>query len=167
MEESDAGPEGDEGIRHTFRYEGETYPAEILCDLLHTEGAETLAVYDNDFYAGMPVLTRNSFGSGCAYYVAARSSQTFYRKLLQKITGELHIQPPAKQERPEADDGGFVQMTLRENQNGSFLFLLNHGDAAECVTLEQGGRNLLDGSEYRAGETVALDPKGAAILCLS
>ena len=167
VEESDAVPEGDEGIRHTFRYEGETYPAEILCDLLHTEGAETLAVYDNDFYAGMPVLTRNSFGSGCAYYVAARSSQAFYRKLLQKITGELHIQPPAKQERTEADDGGFVEITLRENKNGSFLFLLNHGDKAERVTLGQGGRNLLDGSEYRAGETVALDPKGATILCLS
>ena len=54
VEESDAIPAGDAGMKHTFAYKDVTYPAEVLCDLSHTEGAETLSTYDNDFYAGMP-----------------------------------------------------------------------------------------------------------------
>ena len=35
----------------------------------------------DDFYAGMPVLTCNSFGTGKAYYVATRSDGEFYPPL--------------------------------------------------------------------------------------
>ena len=81
VEESDAIPAGDAGMKHTFAYKDVTYPAEVLCDLSHTEGAETLATYDNDFYAGMPVLTCNTFGSGKACYVATRSNPVSYTHL--------------------------------------------------------------------------------------
>ena len=38
VEESDAIPAGDAGMKHTFAYKDVTYPAEVLCDLSHTEG---------------------------------------------------------------------------------------------------------------------------------
>ena len=82
VEEEDALPEN---MHNAFHYEGKTYPASMLCDLLHTEGAETLATYEEDFYAGMPVLTKNAFGKGFGYYVATQSSDDFYKKYLSEI----------------------------------------------------------------------------------
>ncbi len=157
VEESDAIPEGDAGIKHTFAYKNVTYPAEVLCDLLHTEGAETLSTYDNDFYAGMPVLTCNTFGSGKAYYVATRSNQDFYRAFLTDIMKEAGVEPLA-----EGSDK--VEITLRENKNGSFLFLLNPTDESQEVTLKKAGTDLLGGMTYQAGEKVVLPAKAVAII---
>lgn len=157
VEESDAIPEGDAGIKHTFAYKNVTYPAEVLCDLLHTEGAETLSTYDNDFYAGMPVLTCNTFGSGKAYYVATRSNQDFYRAFLTDIMKEAGVEPLA-----EGSDK--VEITLRENKNGSFLFLLNPTDEQQEVTLKKAGTDLLGKVDYQEGEKITLAPKAVAIV---
>ena len=157
VEESDAIPEGDAGIKHTFAYKNVTYPAEVLCDLLHTEGAETLSTYDNDFYAGMPVLTCNTFGSGKAYYVATRSNQDFYRAFLTDIMKEAGVEPLA-------EGSVKVGITLRENKNGSFLFLLNPTDEQQEVTLKKAGTDLLGGMTYQAGEKVVLPAKAVAIV---
>jgi beta-galactosidase len=40
-------------------------------DLLHLEGAEAVATYTADFYAGRPALTRRTLGRGEAWYLAA------------------------------------------------------------------------------------------------
>lgn len=56
VEESDALPEGE---TNHFTWKGARHEAVLLCDLLHPEGAEVLATYEEDFYAGMPVLTKN------------------------------------------------------------------------------------------------------------
>ena len=68
---------------------GEEYPATVLCDLLHLEGAQAISAYEEDFYAGMPVLTRNQFGQGEAYYVATRSDHAFYRKYIRNLCGGI------------------------------------------------------------------------------
>lgn len=66
VEESDALPEYK---ANRFVYQGQEYPAKLLCDIMHLEGAEALAEYQEDFYAGSPVVARNSFGQGQAYYI--------------------------------------------------------------------------------------------------
>ena len=45
------------------------YTCTELCELVRILRAEVLAVYGSDFYKGMPVLTRNRFGKGWAYYL--------------------------------------------------------------------------------------------------
>ena len=47
-----------------------SYTCGLLCDLIHAEGAEVIAEYGQDFYKGMPAVTRNQFGAGQAWYVA-------------------------------------------------------------------------------------------------
>ena len=74
VEESDALPHG---VQNEFSYQGIVYPAKLLCDLSHPEGAEVLSTYEKDFYQGMPAITKNSFGKGEAYYVATRSDRAF------------------------------------------------------------------------------------------
>ncbi|MBW7461214.1 beta-galactosidase trimerization domain-containing protein, partial [Paenibacillus sepulcri] len=64
------------------------YSCSLLCDLIHTEGADVIAEYGDDFYAGMPALTRNSFGSGEAWYVATSPDASFLQGFLGSLCAE-------------------------------------------------------------------------------
>lgn len=154
VEESDALPEGE---KNHFTWEGERHEATLLCDLLHPEGAVCLASYEEDFYAGMPVLTRNAYGKGQAYYVAARSDAAFYRKLAAMLAKEAGIAPVLK--TPHG-----VEATLRCNEKNEFLFLLNHEKIEQSVTLPKDGTELLTGQAERKGNQFVLPPYGVAIL---
>lgn len=154
VEESDALPHGEE---NHFRYKGRTYPAKLLCDISHLEGAEALSVYEEDFYAQTPVLTVNSYGKGKAYYVAARSDEAFYREFLKDVCTDCKIMPLAA---PQEN----LEVTRRSNEKGSFLFLLNHGTETLRTELTRAGTELLTGEKKAAGEALVLAPKGAAII---
>lgn len=154
VEESDALPENE---TNSFIYKGKTYPAAVLCDLLHPQGAEALASYESDFYAGMPVLTKNKFGEGYSYYVACRSNEQFYKDYLKEICDELEIKPV--EETPSG-----VEATLRINESGSYLFLLNHNPEATTFALTEGGEDILTGTSYRPGEEITLEKAGVAII---
>ena len=80
-EETDApSPE----FENSFLYKEESYPAEYLCDLVHAkEGTEVISVYEKDFYRGFPVVTKNCFGAGKAYYLAAQFRSRFSESFLQ------------------------------------------------------------------------------------
>jgi beta-galactosidase len=156
VEESDAIPKGES---NSFTYKDKKYSATILCDLLHLEGAEALSRYEEDFYQGMPVVTCNRFGDGKAYYVATRGEEEFYDSFLGGICHDLKIYPVQK--TPVC-----VEATLRENENGKFLFLLNHGEGMETVNLERGGADLITGKVYAAGDGLTLEKKDVTILKL-
>jgi len=146
-------------MHNCFHYKGTTYPASMLCDLLHTEGAEALASYEKDFYAGMPVLTKNAFGKGFGYYVAAQSNDEFYRMYLGEICREAGIEPIM-----DAPDG--TEVTRRVNDNGTFVFLLNHGEKAQVVAMPFAGTDLLSGKSYEQGDALTLAAKDVAIVKL-
>lgn len=157
VEEEDALPSD---MENSFSYQGKTYPAKMLCDLLHTEGAEALASYDKDFYAGMPVLTKNTFGKGYGYYVATSSDDDFYSDYLSEICADAGI-------HPLMDTPATVEVTMRSNANGSFLFILNHGEEACEATLPYNGTDLLSGASYCEGENFSLPAKDVILLKLS
>ena len=157
VEEEDALPEDAE---NSFTYEGVAYPAVLICDLLHTEGAESLCAYEKDFYAGMPVLTRNRFGKGTAYYAATRSNADFYAKLIRTICKECGITPII--ETPD-----LVEATRRSNANGTFLFFLNHDDKEHEICLTSGGTDILTDMSYRVGDKMRIKEKEVVILRVS
>lgn len=154
VEEEDALPEEE---HNSFTYKGTTYPASLLCDLLHTEGAQPLAAYEQDFYAGMPALTRNDYGKGTAYYVATRSNADFYRTLIAEICADADI-------CPIIDTPDYIEVTRRANDNGTFLFFLNHDEQSHDITLNCTGRDILTDTEYQDGSILALAAKDVAIL---
>ena len=88
-------------------------------ELLALEGAEPVATFTEDFYAGRPALTRNAFGRGLAYYVATVVEHDFLHRFFLKICEDTGVQPALKV------PAGVEAMT-RENEQGRFLFLLNH-----------------------------------------
>ena len=157
VEEQDALPEGEQ---NAFVYGGEKYPADILCDLLHLEGAEGLSFYEKDFYQGMPAVTRNRYGKGNAYYVATRSIPGFYQHFMADVLREAEVDTIL-------DTPHNVEATVRENGKGKTLFLLNHNTFDVEVVLEQECEDILSGVIYKAGNVLEIEDKGVRILKLS
>jgi len=154
VEESDALLEGEE---NSFVYKGNKYPAKVLCDLMHLEGAQALSVFEKDFYQEMPVITKNLFGRGCAYYVGTRSNSEFYHRFLEDIFNEVNIA-----ETMVAPKG--VEAAVRVKGNKEVLFLMNHNKESEWVTLNEDYRDLLNKKDYQTGNSIEIEGWGVFVL---
>ena len=75
--------------------------------------------YGEDFYAGMPALTRNGYGEGQAYYVCADFEQSFYDELYRKITADAGV----KRVITHIPNG--VEVTTRKTQDAEYVFVQN------------------------------------------
>ena len=154
VEELDALPPDEQ---NRFVYKGREYVAGILCDVMHTEGAKTQASFKDDYYAGYPVLTKNTYGKGTAYYVGTISDDGFYSDYLWDICTEHGIKPVL-----ECDED--VEVTERSGENGRYLFVLNHSDAEKQIKAPGSVTDIISGAEYAAGDTVNLKGKAVEIL---
>ena len=67
-----------EEFPNSFRYQGTDYSAGELREVIHAkDGCEILSVYEEDYVKGMPVLTRNSYGSGKSLLSGRRTRNGF------------------------------------------------------------------------------------------
>lgn len=109
-----------------------SYEIRELCELIHTEGAETLAVYGGDFYAGRPALTVNGRGQGKAYYLAARvSDEAFYADFYRSLVEDAGVRRAVDAELPEG-----VTAQLRTDGETDYLFLQNFSGGKAEVMLD-------------------------------
>ena len=149
---------------NSFLYKGEKYPAELLCDIIHTEGAEVLCEYQEDFYCSTPVVTKNLYGKGEVYYIGTRSNREFYCRIIEDICMEKQI-PAVLTGSPE---GKYPKLNLevmeRENEDFRYIFLLNHKKQEQILTLPEDGYELLDAKEYIADQKITVEPYGVKIL---
>lgn len=155
VEETDALFDDQTNTIHMSDNSGD-YTCDHLADLLHTESAEVLATYGQDFYAGMPVVTRNQFGNGQAYYLASNPEAAFLTRFYAELAQTHGLKPLL--DAPEN-----VEVTARYKDGRTILFILNHN--AATVTIELGGKRchnlLLD--EAVSGQ-LTLEPFGVAII---
>lgn len=142
------------GIRRTFR-------AVELCDLVHAESAEVLAVYDSDFYARRPAATVNRHGDGNAYYLAARTGTSFLLDWYRALVAADPVRRALDAELPAG-----VAAAVRENAEHTFLFVQNFRNTATEVELPRGvsGIELIDG--LRAQGNIELSPYGVMVIRL-
>lgn len=110
-----------------------SYTCANLCDLIHPEGAQVLATYGDDFYAGTPVVTENSFGKGRGYYIASDAEERLLDDFYGRLLGAQGIAPLLQ--TPAG-----VEVTLRETEQRRLLFVLNHTAEVTQVSLPQGQR---------------------------
>jgi beta-galactosidase len=144
-------------MRHDLGDLSGDYDCGLLCDLIHAEGAEVLAEYGTDFYQGMPVLTRNRFGQGNAWYVASSPEAGFLERLISYLCDQHGIQPLLKTQRG-------VEVTKRSKGNKDYLFLLNHNNDTVQVDIGQGGHDLLNDRQVTG--RLELAPQAVVILGL-
>ncbi len=112
-----------------------TYEARELCELVHLEGAESLGVYTDDFYAGRPALTVNSLGKGRAYHMATRLGADFLLDFYSSLFAETGVYKALGSELPAG-----VTAQVRTDGERDYLFVMNFsGQSAELA---------LDGAVY-------------------
>jgi beta-galactosidase len=130
----------------------------VFCDLVHLEGAEALANYGSQFYAGRPALTVNRLGEGSAYYIAFRSVDKFLDMFYDRITETAGVRRLIT-----GDPQAGVTAQVRSDGTREFIFLLNFTGGAKSVTLTGGPlKDLLDGSA--ADGPVDLAAHGSRVL---
>ena len=132
-----------------------SYTCDLWADLIHPEGAETLASFADGFYAGMPAVTRNTFGDGVAYYLGTHPDARYTKAFLRSVCAEAGAKAPLR-----VSSG--VEVVRRRAGDASILFVLNHGEETIDVELEGAALDLLTGAER--GGTLRLEPFGAAVL---
>jgi beta-galactosidase len=134
----------------------QTAACDLWCEVVELEGAEAVAVFTADFYAGRPAVTRHAFGRGSAWYVGTRPEPAYLERLLRRVCAEAGVQPVL-------DAPAGVEAVRRSAPDGrGLLFLLNHNAARVDVTVPTAGTDLLTGAGH-AGR-LTLRPFGAAVL---
>lgn len=136
------------------------YPAVMLCDIIHPETAQTVAVYEKDFYAETPSVCCNTFGKGKAWYIGAstpNNNSVFLEKILLLITSEhgiTSVLPP--QEGLEA--------VVRSKNGKDYIFVLNHNAKSVFITIPCSCKNLLTGVCYAGEQITEVEQNGVMIL---
>jgi beta-galactosidase len=134
-EEIDALYPGDE---NSIVWRGKQYRAFDLCELIHLKGAESLGLYGRDFYAGQPSLTRNAYGKGKAYFIAARTDDNFLDDFYADITTEAGVKPVLAAPLPAG-----VTAQVRTNGKMDFVFVMNFSSLEKTVDAgAEGKKNL-------------------------
>lgn len=100
----------------------------FLCDQIHLENAEALAVYGQDFYEGTPCITLNEFGDGKAYYIGTCPEALFLNKMMKSICNECGIGASF-----ETKDR--VEICVKEGNDCKLIFIINHEDKKAAVNL--------------------------------
>ena len=136
----------------------DAYPCRLLCDRIHSEGAQVLATYGADFYAGEPAITVNKFGKGDAYYLATALDPEALTGFLQKLCADKDIAPTL------ADAPAGVEAVPRVSPFGeTLLYVLNHTPETVTITLPNGAFTDLLTSQ-RLSESAELAGYGVWIL---
>jgi len=134
-----------------------TWKADFLCDIIHPEGAQTIAVYESDFYAGTPALCRNNYGKGQVWYLGTRPEAALLDRLTMLICGECGIEPVFP-----VQDG--IEATRRVKEGKEFIFVLNHNKTGTEIAIPFACRDLLTDKTFVSGERYALPAAGVVIL---
>jgi beta-galactosidase len=137
---------------------GGAYSSRLLCDRIHSEGAEVLGVYGKDFYAGEPAVTVNSYGKGLGYYIGTALDGEGLQAVLLAVCRSAKVGPALE----GAPDG--VEVMPRVSPSGeTLLYVLNHKDESARIPLPAGEyQDLLTGKSV--GNALDLDAYGVAIL---
>ena len=122
-------------FENRFAYDGEKYPAEKMCEIVRAkETAEVISSYERDFYAGFPVVVRNPYGAGEAYYLAAESDLAFLRAFYADIFARAGLENALGTELPYG-----VTVTERIGADGKrAVFVMNFRN--EPVTVNGTGK---------------------------
>ena len=128
-----------------------------LCDLVKVSTADVVAVYGEDFYQGMPALTKNSYERGNVYYICADFEQGFYDDIYRKIAETAGV----KGLLTNIPEG--VEVTSRYGSQCRYVFVQNFNRHAVEISLPVEKMELLfgnyDGTSIASLETIVLKEK--------
>ena len=110
--------------------DGRIFKAVDCCEIIHARGAEVLAVYESEFYKGIPVLTVNQYGKGLAYYQAARDDGELWDTMCSTLISDIGLSQTLTGDNPRG-----VVAHKRRDGDTEYLFVQNYGDATARISL--------------------------------
>jgi beta-galactosidase len=93
----------------------------LLCDIIHLESAESIAVYNSDFYKSMPAVTKNKYGKGIVYYIGTQPE----KDALTKILNETAVTADISSLISESTE---LEVVCRIKDNKKYYFIMNFKD---------------------------------------
>jgi beta-galactosidase len=137
--------------------QGRSFDCRVWGEVVRTDGAETLATFDSDFYAGLPAVTRNAVGRGTAMYMATFPDDEGVRWVVETACREADIAAGG-----DARPG--VEIVERTDGKRSWLFVLNYADRPVEVILDRPGVELISGRP--AVGSLTIGPVDVAVVAL-
>ncbi|WP_461255896.1 beta-galactosidase [Treponema sp. R80B11-R83G3] len=137
-----------------------TWKSDLLCDIIHPEGAQTVADYADDFYAGTPAVCRNSYGKGYVWYFGSRPEAALADRFTASICAERGIKPVFP-----SQEG--IEASRRIKGETEFIFVLNHNKSQAEIAIPFACRDLLTEKSFSADSRYVLPAAGVLILCKS
>jgi beta-galactosidase len=124
---------------------------DLWAEVIHLEGAEALATFTTDFFAGSPAVTRHHYGRGTAYYIGTRLGSETMSALMKRVADGAGIQPAL------AVPAG-VEVIRRKGNGKKYVCIFNH--LAAPVTVDVAGTDLLTGQPVNP----VIEPLGARMV---
>ena len=129
--------------RNSLSWNGKSYEAFDICELIHAEKAKVLGTYSSDFYAGRPALTVNETGKGKAYFIAARTGEDFLNDFYGMLITDAGIRTALPAELPDG-----VTAQIRTDGKTDYVFIMNFSplpaqvDCGALLSPEAGAREI-------------------------
>jgi beta-galactosidase len=118
--------------------------ASLWSERVRLAGADAVTSYAEGPLAGVPAVTRHTYGEGVAWYLATHPDPSTLAGLLHRIRTEAGVAPV--RETPEG-----VETVLRRGEDADYLFLINHGDRFVEVQVASQATELLSGKRVDGG----------------
>jgi beta-galactosidase len=135
--------------------EAQAAQSRLWFDVLRTTTSQAIATYQSEYFSGAPAITLNKHGEGNAIYVGTLGDDTLHDTVLDWAlkSADLHsaLSAPAG-----------VEVTERWQGDQRLLFLLNHTDEAQEVSITQPYLDLL--SSTMVNEIVKMPRHGVSVL---
>jgi beta-galactosidase len=131
-------------------------PVSTWCDVLKPNGADVVARYTQDYYAGKPAIALNRFGQGQVVYVGAVGDARLYETLASWLLDLAEVPPILI-----VPDG--VEVMERWQGDQRLLFVLNHTEQEQKVALDKRYTDLLRDSGSLKG-AVTVPPRDVLVL---
>ena len=104
---------------NTIRFvDGQEAQCGLLSDIIHTEAAVGLANYTNNFYAGSPAITQNTYGKGSVFYIGTQLEKEALNRVLTQVIEYTDIQACV-------DEKTRLEITCRVSAEKCFYFIMN------------------------------------------
>ncbi|HMB00529.1 MAG TPA: beta-galactosidase [Spirochaetota bacterium] len=135
---------------------GETSARDIV-SLINLQGAESLALFKDDFFRGRTALSLNQYGRGKACYLAFRPADGFLDNFYKKIRKNCGLKKNLNLKLPAG-----VNIQKRIKGGHPFYFILNFNNYPVKLKLKASYLDLLSGKSLKG--KLSLGNYGAAVL---
>jgi len=112
--------------------------ARVWYDVIELKGAEAVASYTSDYFAGSPAITRMSRGKGKAWYIGTEPDEGALRLLFDRIADGCGINPHLN-----VTAEGVEVVCRTDDSLTSYYFVINHRSEQAELNLESPMLDLL------------------------